>query len=66
MVVGRWGHLQGSPGVGNGLVLVQELLSSSQFADDLYSCGEAFGYGAVAFDFFGASSVQVWLVGKLL
>ena len=64
-VVGRWGYLQGSADVSDGLALAQKLLSGAQLADDLYSCGEAFGYGVVTFDFHGASPCQVWLVGKL-
>ena len=38
----------GSADVSNGLALVQELLSDPQLANDLYSFGEACGYGAVA------------------
>jgi hypothetical protein len=64
-VISRWGYLQRSADVSDCLTLVQELLSGAQLADDLYSCGEAFGYGAVAFDFHGASPGQFWLVGKL-
>jgi len=64
-VISRWGNLHGSADVSNGLALVQKLLSGAQLADDLYSCGEAFGYGVVAFDFQGASPCQVWLMGKL-
>ena len=56
-VVGRWGYLQGSADVSDGLALAQKLLSGAQLADDLL--------WAVAFDFHGASPCQVWLVGKL-
>jgi hypothetical protein len=61
-VVDRWRYLQGSADVRKGLTLAQKLLSGAQLAYDLYSCGEAFGCGAVAFDFHGASPCQVWLV----
>ena len=64
-VVSRWGYVQGSADVSDGLALAEKLLSGAQLAGDLYSCEEAIGYGAVAFDFHGASPCQVWLVGKL-
>jgi hypothetical protein len=56
-VVGRWGYLQGSADVSDGLPLAQKLLSGAQLADNMLR--------AVAFDFHGASPCQVWLVGKL-
>ena len=56
-VVGGGRHLQGSADIGDGLALVEELLSSPQFANDLL--------GVVAFAFHGASPGQVWAVGKL-
>ena len=64
-VVSRRRHLQGLEDVSNRLALVQELFSSARFANDLYSYGEAFGYGVAAFAFHGASHGQFWPVGKL-
>jgi hypothetical protein len=56
-VVGGGRHLQGPADIGDGLALVEELLSSPQFADDLL--------GVVALAFHEASPGQVWPVGKL-
>ena len=64
-VVGGRGYLKGSADIGNGLSSVEQLLGAAQLADDLYSFGEAFGYGGVTLAFHGASPGQVWPVGKL-
>ena len=53
----RGRHLKGPADVGNGLALVEELLSGAQLADDLL--------GSVALAFHGASPGQVWPVGRL-
>ena len=64
-VIGGRGNLQGLADIGGGLALVEKLLSGPQLADDLYSYGEAFGYGGVALAMHGPSPGQVWPVGKL-
>ena len=43
----------GTAHIGDGLALVQELIGSPQFADDLYSFREAFGYGVWRLRFMG-------------
>ncbi len=65
-VISRWGYLQGSADVSDGLALAQKLLSGAQLADDLYSCGEAFGYGAVAFGFHRGFSLPSLAGGEAL
>ena len=54
-VIGRGRHLQGKTDIGDALALVEQLLSSAQLGDDLYSFGEAFGYVCVALALHGAS-----------
>ncbi len=56
-VVRRCPYLQGSADVGDGLALVEELLSGAQLADELFR--------GVALAFHAASPGQVWPVGKL-
>jgi hypothetical protein len=64
-VIGGSGILEDSADARDALTLVKKLISLSQLADDLYSFGEAFGYGALAFAFHGASVGKVWPIGKL-
>ena len=64
-VLGRCRELQSWAHFSDGLVLAEQLFGGDQLADDLYSLGEAFGYGGVAFTFHRASPGQVWSVGKL-
>ncbi len=55
-----WGprqYLKGAANISDGLALVEEQLSGTQLADDLF--------GSVAFAFHGASPGQVWPAGKL-
>jgi hypothetical protein len=58
-------NLKSQAHVGDGLVLVEELLRGAELADDLYSFGEAFGYGVVALAFHGASPGRVRPAVKL-
>ena len=50
--------------IGDGLGLVNQLLSSVIYGDYLHSYGEALGYGVVVLAFHGASPGQFWTVGK--
>lgn len=59
-MVGGLGHLNGAGDIGNGLALGDQLLSGLELADDLYSFGEAFGYGCVADAFRGEVPGPVW------
>ena len=64
-MVGSRRNLQGLADLADGLALVEHLFGLPELADDLYSYGEAFGYGLVAGVLNGASPGPVWPVGKL-
>ncbi len=57
MVIGRGRHLPGTTDIGDTVALIEELLSGAQLADDVLGC--------VALAFHGASTGQIWPLGKL-
>lgn len=60
VVGGRLSDLDGKTDVGDGLAQGDHLCSGFELADDLYSFGEAFGYGYVVGSSYSGDTGPVW------